>query len=85
MEHVNWVNHIRNKQPVNQAEETAISTLTAIMGRMSAYTGQDMTWDQMLTSDLNLLPSNLELKNVDMSAYRIPVPGKSTVRKDNQR
>jgi predicted dehydrogenase len=85
LEHVNWVNHIRHKQPVNQAEETAISTLTAIMGRMSAYTGQDLTWDQALTADLDLLPSDLELKNVDMSAYRIPVPGKSTVRKDNQR
>ncbi|MDR1224277.1 MAG: Gfo/Idh/MocA family oxidoreductase [Tannerella sp.] len=85
LEHVNWVNHIRQNQPVNQAEETALSTLTAVMGRMSAYTGQDITWDQALTADLDLLPSAPELKDVDMSAYRIPVPGKATGRKDNQR
>ncbi|MDR1096919.1 MAG: Gfo/Idh/MocA family oxidoreductase [Tannerella sp.] len=85
LEHVNWVNHIRKNQPVNQAEETALSTLTAIMGRMSAYTGQDITWDQALTADLDLLPSALELGNPDMSAYQVPVPGKATGRKDNQR
>jgi predicted dehydrogenase len=85
LEHVNWVNHIRKKQPVNQAEKTAISTLAAVMGRMSAYIGQDITWDQALTAGLNLLPSGLELKNMDMSAYQIPVPGKATIRKDNQR
>ncbi len=85
LEHVNWVNHIRNKKPINHAEETAISTLTAIMGRMSAYTGQDLTWDQVLTSDLNLLPADLELKNLNMSKYQVPVPGKATGRTDNQR
>lgn len=85
LEHVNWVNHIRKKKPISQAEETAISSLTAIMGRMSAYTGNDLTWDEVLTSGLDLLPPDLELKNLDMSKYQIPIPGKSTSRKDNQR
>ncbi|GHT69799.1 dehydrogenase [Bacteroidia bacterium] len=85
LEHVNFVNHIRDNQPISHAEATAVSTLTAIMGRISAYTGKDVTWDEMLGSDLNLLPPDLSLKNVDMSKYHIPVPGKPSVRTNNQR
>jgi len=75
LEHVNWVNHIRNNKPVCQAEDTAISTLTAIMGRLSAYKGKDVSWDEVMSSNLNLLPEKLEIGNVDLSQYQIPVPG----------
>ncbi|MDR0712893.1 MAG: Gfo/Idh/MocA family oxidoreductase [Bacteroidales bacterium] len=76
LEHVNMVNHIRDNIPVSHAEATAISTMTAIMGRMSAYAGIDITWEQVMQSDLNLLPPDLALKNVDLKYYAIPVPGK---------
>lgn len=76
LEHVNWINHIRNNEPISQAEEIAVSSLTAIMGRISAYTGQDVTWDQMMASDMDLLPADLTLRNLDVSAYPISVPGK---------
>jgi predicted dehydrogenase len=76
LEHVNWVNCIRDKKPFSQAEETAVSTMTAIMGRISAYTGGEVTWDNVMGSDLNLMPEKLELANVDISKYTIPVPGK---------
>ncbi|MDR1155560.1 MAG: Gfo/Idh/MocA family oxidoreductase [Bacteroidales bacterium] len=85
LEHVNMINHIRGNKPISQAEDTAISTLTAIMGRMSAYTGEDLTWEQVMGSDLNLVPEDLALKDVDMSKYAILVPGKPTGRKNNQR
>ncbi|NLC56572.1 MAG: Gfo/Idh/MocA family oxidoreductase, partial [Armatimonadetes bacterium] len=39
---------IRDGQPLNEGQQVAESTLTAIMGRMSAYTGQEVTWDQAL-------------------------------------
>ena len=77
LEHVDWINHIRSKQPVCQAEESAVSTLTAIMGRISAYTGQEVTWDQLLTSELDLMPKDLTLRNLDLKTYPVPVPGKS--------
>lgn len=77
LEHVNWINHIRNKQPFSQAEESAISALTAIMGRISAYTGQEISWEQMMASDMDLVPGELSLRNVDLSTYPIPVPGKN--------
>lgn len=76
LEHVNFVNHIRSKQPLNQAEETAISCMTAIMGRESAYTGGMVAWEDAYNSSLNLLPEKLELGAMDLKQYVVPVPGK---------
>ena len=77
LEHVNWINHIRDNKPICQAEETAISTMTGIMGRVSAYTGPKVTWDQMMSSDMNLMPDRLEFGDMDMTQYVVPVPGKA--------
>jgi predicted dehydrogenase len=76
LEHVNLINHIRDNKPISLAEETAISTMTAIMGRISSYTGVEVTWDEAMAMDMNLLPDNLELKNMDLTKYPVPVPGK---------
>ena len=76
LEHVSWVNHIRDKKPICQAEETANATLTAIMGRVSAYTGVDVTWDEVMALEMNLVPENLELADVDVSQYTVAKPGK---------
>ena len=76
LEHVNLVNHIRNGKVINIAETTAISSLGCIMARESAYTGKAYTWDEMTASDLNLMPAELSLTNVDMEKFRmIPIPG----------
>ncbi|MGD8727045.1 MAG: Gfo/Idh/MocA family oxidoreductase, partial [Gemmatimonadales bacterium] len=53
-EHIDLVTAIRTGQPVNEAERTAVSTLIAIMGRISCYTGQEVTWDEMMESSLRL-------------------------------
>jgi len=37
----------------------AQSTLMGIMGRMSAYTGKEVTWQQALDSKLDTMPKNL--------------------------
>jgi len=76
LEHVDFVNHIRSNTPINQAEETAVSCLTAIMGRESAYSGAAVTWDEISNSSLNYLPAKLEIGAVDMSSYVVRVPGK---------
>ena len=75
LEHVNWVNHIRAKKPICTAEDTAISTMTAIMGRVSSYTGRLVTWDEIMGSDMNLVPADLSLRNMDMTQFPVPVPG----------
>jgi predicted dehydrogenase len=73
-EHIDLVTAIRNNTPVNEAETTAVSTLTAIMGRISAYTGKMVTWDEMLNSDLKLGPKVFDFGPVDVPK-EVPVPG----------
>ena len=48
---------IRSRTPLNNGEYMAKSTLLAILGRMAAYTGQVITWDQAMNSRENLSPA----------------------------
>jgi predicted dehydrogenase len=75
LEHVNLIQSIRAGQPVNQAEETAVSTLAGIMGRDAAYTGALVTWDEESAKTHGIVPETLALVDVDMSKYAVPVPG----------
>ena len=75
-EHIDLVTAIRTNQPVNEAERTAVSTLTAIMGRISCYTGQEVTWDEMMASDLKIGPDQLTLGPSDLIRAVVPVPGR---------
>lgn len=65
-EHVNLVTAIRTGKVINDGEAMINSTLLTIMARMSAYTGKDVTWEEVLNSDLSLGPKTY--------AYG-PVPG----------
>ena len=47
---------IRKDQPINDGKRMATSTMLAIMGRMAAYTGQQITWDQAMNSQEKLVP-----------------------------
>jgi len=76
-EHIDLVTAIRTNQPFNEAESVAKSTLTAIMGRISAYTGPETTWDQMMSSDLRLGPTEYALGPVPAITAQVPIPGKS--------
>lgn len=75
LEHVNWISHIRSGNPIDQAEETAISTMAGIMGRESAYTGKTLVWDEVSAQSLNYVPENPQLGPVDMTQFTVPVPG----------
>ena len=51
---------IRRNQPINDGKRLATSTLLAIMGRMAAYTGQQITWEQALNSQESLVPEKID-------------------------
>jgi predicted dehydrogenase len=76
-EHTDLVASIRSGTPYNELKQVAESTLTAIMGREAAYTGQEMTWDGVLNAKQDLTPP------VGASAYGplavppIPMPGQT--------
>ena len=76
-EHVDLVTAIRTNKPINEAENTAISTMVGIMGRISAYTGREVTYDEMMNSDLNLAPKAYVLGPVEGISRTIPVPGEA--------
>ncbi|HEV3117060.1 MAG TPA: gfo/Idh/MocA family oxidoreductase, partial [Gemmataceae bacterium] len=54
----------------------AESTMTAIMGRMSAYTGVKLTWEKALHSKEDLLPPKIDWE-VSLPPAKLPVPGKT--------
>ncbi len=56
-------------------KNVAESTLTAIMGRMSAYTGKAITWDMALNSKESLMPEKLAFG--DAPVPQVSVPGKT--------
>lgn len=84
-EHDVLVQHIREDKPINDAFFTADSTLTSIMGRMATYSGQEITWEQALNSDLDTMPKVLAWdadpgpKPGSDGLYPAPVPGETKV------
>jgi len=74
-EHIDLITAIRTGNQIVEAEETAKSNLTAIMGRQSAYTGKKVTWEEMMGSDLKLGPEGeIALGPVEMNKM-VPVAG----------
>ena len=74
-EHIDLIESIRGGKPMNEGKQIAESTLTAIMGRESAYTGQQVSWDQALNSKLDLMPAKLEFGPLPVPP--VAVPGKT--------
>lgn len=81
LEHVNWINLIRSGKSIDQASETAVANMAAIMGRESAYTGAETTWDAMTASPIDYTPKDLNLGKMDMSGFTVQVPGKAQDKK----
>ncbi|HOX74825.1 MAG TPA: Gfo/Idh/MocA family oxidoreductase [Bacteroidales bacterium] len=75
-EHIDMVTAIRNNQPFNELENTAISTLVGIMGRISAYTGKETTYDEMMNSDMKLGPQVFTFGKVDIPK-EVPIAGEA--------
>ena len=74
-EHVALFESIRGRrQRINDLRQVTESTLTAIMGRMSAYTGRAVTWDQARNSQQTLMPDRLTW-DMRMPVPAVAVPG----------
>ncbi len=86
VEHDDFFAAIRNDTPYNEGVYGAHSTLTAILGRMSTYTGKEVTWEQALNSQLDTMPKNLAwdaeplVKPGPDGMYQLPVPGKTQIK-----
>ena len=75
-EHTDLVASIKAGKPLNEGRQVAESCLTAIMGRMSAYTGRALSWDWVMNaSKLDMSPPHMELK--ELPPLEVAVPGKT--------
>ncbi|UCF14406.1 MAG: Gfo/Idh/MocA family oxidoreductase [Phycisphaerales bacterium] len=74
---------IRSGKPVNNGDYMTRSTLVAIMGQMSCYTGKEVTWEQISRSDFCYSPSPQDchdgmqppVKLGEDGTYSVPKPG----------
>ena len=74
-EHIDLQDSITGEGPkLNEAMQVAESVFTAIMGRMAAYTGMKLSWDDALNTDLDTMPKNLSFDG-KIPVAPIPVPG----------
>ena len=76
-EHINLVTGIRTGNTVNDAEAQVNSVLMTIMGRISAYTGKDVTWEEIMNSDLYLGPKTYAFGPVPGIPEEIPLAGEA--------
>jgi predicted dehydrogenase len=62
LEQINLVNSITGKGPYfNEGKNVADSSMVAVLGRMSAYCGRELSWDRVVKmSKLDLLPPKME-------------------------
>jgi len=68
------IDSIRNGKAINEGQQIAESTMTAIIGRMAAYTGRALKWEwAMESSTLDLSPVKLEFG--DVPACPVAMPG----------
>jgi predicted dehydrogenase len=75
-EHDELFASIRSGKPINDGAWEAQSTLVALMGRMAAYTGQEITWEMMQNSQERLVPEKLEW-NMTLPIAPMAVPGRT--------
>ncbi len=73
-EHINLVTAIRTGDYINETRNICESNMIAIMGRESAYTGKEVTWDQMMNSTMKLGPVEYKMGPVDTPRMP-PLPG----------
>jgi predicted dehydrogenase len=74
VEHDQLFASIRNGKPINNGEYMSKSSLLAILGRMAAYTGQQITWDQALNSKQDLTPPKYEW-DMALEVPPVAIPG----------
>jgi predicted dehydrogenase len=79
-EHIDLVTAIRTGKAFNELENTAVSTMVGIMGRISAYTGKETSYEEMMNSDLKVGPKVFVFGPVDIPK-EVPIAGLAFVPK----
>ncbi len=84
-EHDDLFAAIRENRAYNEGENGALSTMTAIFGRMASYSGKPLEWDEAINSQISLLPESFAWDAAPVTVpdengeYPIPRPGVTNV------
>ncbi|MEM6330573.1 MAG: Gfo/Idh/MocA family oxidoreductase, partial [Planctomycetota bacterium] len=84
-EQLDLIDALRAGEIPNETEYGAMSTMTAIMGRMATHSGKMIRWDEAINSDLDLGPASLAwdaeppVTPDAEGRYPVPVPGRTVV------
>jgi hypothetical protein len=84
-EHVDLIRSALAGKPLNDAKSIAESTMVAIMGRISAYTGELVRWNDLMSNEQSPLYNfactpaaiDFEKAEIKLPAEVPPVPGKA--------
>ncbi|OHB75459.1 MAG: hypothetical protein A2Z25_06930 [Planctomycetes bacterium RBG_16_55_9] len=77
-QHADQIAAIRSGEHLNEGRRIAESTMTCIMGRMSAYTGRALKWDWVMNaSKLDLSPAQYEFGPVRPELSEVAMPGRT--------
>lgn len=71
-EHEDLIASIRDGSPINEAQAVAESTMTGIIGREAAYSGQTIDWDAAMKSTRRLGPEKCALGDYPIPEVAMP-------------
>ncbi|QDS96924.1 Gfo/Idh/MocA family oxidoreductase [Adhaeretor mobilis] len=76
-EHKEMFESIRAGEPINNGHYMCNSTMIGVMGRMAAYSGKTVTWDECFNSEQRLGPT--EFAWTDIPVQPVAIPGTKQV------
>jgi len=78
IEHDDLFASIREGKPLNEGEMGALSSMTAILGRLATYSGKLLKFEEALASNINLAPAEYDW-NASPPVPHVAVPGQTQV------
>ena len=76
VEHDELFASIREGNPINDGDRMVTSCLMGLMGRMAAYTGREVTWDDVMNSQEKLVPDQLDW-DMELPVRPVARPGRT--------
>ena len=78
VEHDELFASIRKGEPINDGDRMVTSCMMGILGRMAAYTGREVTWEEAMNSQEQLVPDNLDW-NGELPVRPMALPGRTAL------
>ena len=76
-EHNEFFASLRAGKPMNMGEQLAHSTMVGIMGRMAAYTGQVVSWEEATEAQEDLRPTEPLTWDMKLKTPPVAMPGRT--------